>query len=81
MARVAGFRHGFQLVRLHPTEVECYYQRIPLDDGDLVLHLSTFGSNDRASSPKSSQSIQLDRRAARALLGILLESFPGLASD
>lgn len=42
------------------------------------LHLSTFGSDDRQSDRKSSQSIQLDRKRAAELVEILLKAFPDI---
>jgi len=81
MARIGNFEPGTQVVKVHPTEVDCFFQRLVVPDGHVLLHLSTFGSDERASSPKSSQSLQLDRRAASALLGILEDTFLGLRSD
>jgi hypothetical protein len=77
MARVRSFGRSTQDVRPHPTQVDCEHQVI--DDGtQRLLHLSTFGSDERASERKSSQSLQLDERAARELVEILAEAFPGL---
>src|SRR5687768_13714971 len=67
MARVRQFIRGDQNVRLHPTEVDCRYQTLRGPGGTTVLHLTTFGSTDRESAPKSSQSFQLDERAAADL--------------
>jgi hypothetical protein len=76
MARVRKMEHGKQSIRAHTTEVDCYYNVVESDDGTKLLHLSTFGSDDRASQPKSSQSMQIDGRIARQLVAILLETFP-----
>lgn len=81
MARVTHFVEGVQTVRAHPTRLECYYQALDDETGSRLLHLSTFGSADRESKPKSSQSIQLDRRAARELIGVIEQAFPGLVSS
>ncbi|MFF2494185.1 hypothetical protein [Agromyces sp. NPDC058064] len=78
MAREKAFVEGEQTIRLHPTKVDCFHQVIRDDEGAAVLHLTTFGSADRASTPKSSQSIQLDRKTARELVGIIEDAFPGL---
>jgi len=80
MARVNHFVEGGQSVRAHPTELDCHFQLIEDGEGARLLHLSTFGSADRESKPKSSQSIQLDRRAARELIGVIEEAFPGLGA-
>lgn len=72
MARVSRFLPSTQNLGLHKTEVECEYKIVV--DGDVkVLHLSTFGSEDRESHRKSSQSIQLDIEHARELIGILAD--------
>lgn len=78
MARVNHFVQGDQAVRAHPTELDCYFQVVEDESGTRLLHLSTFGSAERESKPKSSQSIQLDRRAARELIGVIERTFPGL---
>lgn len=75
MARVRSFERSRQDVRVHPTEVDCEYTVVG-DGGDRLLHLSTFGSDSRASDRKSSQSIQLDVTRARELVDIIFAAFP-----
>lgn len=75
MARVRSLKPGMQAVRVHPTEVDCYYQTIVDPSGERILHLTTFGSDDRQSAPKSSQTIQLGTEAAQTLVKILMETF------
>lgn len=75
MARIVRLEEGRQQVSPHPSEVTCYYQVVPGPSGDL-LHLSTFGSADRESPPKSSQSLQLDRTTALALIEVIRSAFP-----
>lgn len=53
----------------------CYFQVVPSEEGTL-LHLSTFGSSDRESPPKSSQSLQLDRMGAEKLIEVIRGTFP-----
>ncbi len=75
MARVRSFSPSSQNVRVHPTEVDCEY--VVIKEGPhRLLHLSTFGSDDRASERKSSQSLQLDMDRARELIEILNHAFP-----
>ncbi|MGR0319439.1 hypothetical protein [Agromyces sp. ZXT2-3] len=81
MARVVRFIPGEQAVRAHPTQLDCFFQVIEDDTGSRLLHLSTFGSADRESKPKSSQSIQLDRGSARELIGVIEKAFPGLVAS
>lgn len=78
MARIRQVLRGSQDVRPHPTEVDCFYQVVSAPDGARLVHLSTFGSAERQSEPKSSQSLQLDESAARELVQVLLESFPAI---
>lgn len=80
MARIRRIERGSQTVNVHPTEVDCFYQVISAPDGTKLVHLSTFGSDSRASQPKSSQSIQIDRDAAEVLLEVLQDAFPGLGA-
>ena len=77
MARVRSFSPSKQDIRPHATEVDCEH-RVVVDGDTRLLHLTTFGSDDRASKPKSSQSIQLDIDAARELVAIIESAFPGL---
>ncbi|TDC38349.1 hypothetical protein E1211_07225 [Micromonospora sp. 15K316] len=77
MARVRSFGPSQQRVKAHPTEVDC--EHVVIDDGsERLLHLSTFGSDDRASERKSSQSIQLNSESARQLVEIIEQAFPEL---
>ncbi|MEU4036608.1 hypothetical protein [Streptomyces collinus] len=64
--------------RLHGP-VTCGYRTFTTA-GRRVLQLDTYGSTDRQIPDKISQSVQLDEAAARELLKIIQNSFPGLAS-
>ena len=75
MAIIRAFEPGYQSVRLHRTEVDCCYQAVTGDDGSVYLHLTTFGSDDRAVPGKSSQSFQLNRSSAYALVKIVEATF------
>jgi hypothetical protein len=76
MARIRKLEQGTQSIRPHSTEVDCFYNVVQADDGTKLLHLTTFGSDDRASKAKSSQSIQIDGTIARQLVAILADTFP-----
>lgn len=78
MARVRKVARGSQDVKVHPSEVDCFYQEIRGSNGQKLVHLTTFGSDDRQSKPKSSQSLQLDERAARELVAVFRATFPGI---
>lgn len=79
MARIREFFRTNNSARPHPTEVECGYQKLLTSTG-VLLQLSTYGSDVRASDKKVSQTIQLDQEGAAELLRILLETFPELNS-
>ncbi len=76
MARVRSLARGTQAIRPHESEVDCFYNVIRQDDGSVLLHLSTFGSDLRQSKPKSSQSIQIDENIAHELISLLATTFP-----
>lgn len=76
MARVKSLLSGNQSAREHPSEVDCYWQVIGNQSEDKLLHLTTFGSANRASRPKSSQSLQVDAEFAQKLVDLLRRVFP-----
>lgn len=79
MARVRTFSPSTQHVTVHPTEVDCEYAVV--DHGQhRLLHLATFGSDDREVKRKASQQLQLDVDRARMLIGIIADAFPELRS-
>lgn len=75
MARVRSFGPSDQRLEPHRTEVDCEYAIVG-DGADRLLHLSTFGSDQRASEHKSSQSLQLDLARAQELIDIVARAFP-----
>lgn len=75
MAVVRSITKGAQSVKLHPTSVDMFYQIVVDGVGKKYLHLSAFGSSDRASAPKSSQSLQIDVNMADELVRLLVETF------
>lgn len=75
MARVRSISPSDQRIKPHPSEVDCEYTVVE-GSGMRLLHLSTFGSDDRASERKSSQSLQLDVERARELVDIIVKTFP-----
>lgn len=76
MARLRSLAQGLQNVKVHPTEVDCFYQVITAADGTRLLHLTTFGSDHRRSDPKSSQSLQIDEPTAQQLVTVIRATFP-----
>lgn len=80
MARIRSIKASTQSVTPHPTEVDCYFSTITDSDGNTILHLTTFGSDDRKSKPKSSQSIQIDIAMAKQLVEVIYDAFPALGA-
>jgi hypothetical protein len=77
MARIREFFRIESSGKLHPTEVECGYSVIGSGSGAL-LELRTYGSDNRVSAKKVSQTLQLDRAAAEQMIEIIADAFPGL---
>ena len=62
--------------RHQPTD--CAWTSFLDKDGEPILQLDTFGSDQRKLQGKASQTIQVDRHGAELLLGALREVFhPG----
>lgn len=79
MARIRSLAPGTQSIRPHETEVDCFYRVLETAGGERLLHLTTFGSDQRKSKPKSSQSIQIDKATAERLVKLLRETFPEIS--
>jgi len=77
MAIIRSIERGTSSVRRHPTQADATYQIIE-DESGRLFHLTTYGSDDRVSGPKPSQTIQLDQFRAQELVGALREAFPGI---
>lgn len=77
MARVRSIERIASNVQAHPTEVDCGWQIVESPDGRL-LQLSTYGSDQRKSQPKVSQTLQFDGAVAKQLVEVLRSAFPGL---
>lgn len=80
MARIQRFvRSDNWSGSAQPTEVHCAWK--VFDTGSSRwLQLDTFGSKARMHPGKQSQTLQLDRSAAAALVRILEAAFPGITS-
>ncbi|MGV9662289.1 Shedu immune nuclease family protein [Nocardia niigatensis] len=77
MARILEMGPNGQRIRAHSPHkgVVCEHQAIDAPDGTRLLHLSTFGSKDRVSDPKSSQSLQIDAAIAAEIVRVMRETF------
>ncbi|MEU8192210.1 hypothetical protein AB0C10_00350 [Microbispora amethystogenes] len=77
MAKVREFFEDKKSSVSHPTLVDCGYQAVRTSEG-VFLQLSTYGSDQRQTQKKTSQTLQLDREHAEQLLRILITTFPDL---
>ena len=75
MVHVSRLEPGRQQIRAHKTSIRAFVQRVVAEDGTARVHLSTFGSPERESAPKSSQSLQFDERSAKELVRYFHEIF------
>ena len=75
MARIRSLVRDTGASRPHPTEVECGWQVLTSEDGHVLLQLSTYGSDDRRSEKKVSQTIQIDASIAAELSALLRDTF------
>ncbi|WP_280304187.1 McrB family protein [Nocardia abscessus] len=77
MARIREIVPSQQEIRPHKLEnsVTCHYKVIKDFDDKPLVHLSTFGSDQRESHPKSSQSLQLTLENAAELMNVFAEAF------
>lgn len=76
MALIRSLEPGRSAVTRNKTEVDCTYQIVDDEERGRILHLATYGSDQRASAPKVSQVIQFDEHQGRKLLEILHSLFP-----
>lgn len=76
MALVTEFQEAPSANPVWRSETACGY-RIADVVGQRVLHLETYGSADRP-VPKGSQYLTFNEDAARTLMHLLLQAFPGL---
>lgn len=77
MALIRTFEHRPGGAVSFRTEVVCGW-RIGETAAGRLLHLETYGSQDREIPGKVSQSVELDLNGARELQQILRDAFPGL---
>jgi len=77
MAKVRDFFEDKKGSGSHPTVVDCGYQTVHTSEG-VFLQLSTYGSDQRQTQKKTSQTLQFDRAHAEQLLRLIISTFPDL---
>lgn len=75
MAILRSLAPTTQKVKAHSSWVDCEFAIVADSRGEALVHLSTFGSDDRMSHRKSSQSMQVDRVIAEQLVEMLTDVF------
>ncbi|WP_207454655.1 hypothetical protein [Desertivibrio insolitus] len=78
MAVLRSLRQGTKKFRLHPTRVDGEWSVVSDSSSGVLFQLTTFGSDERVSEPKPSQTIQLDADMARELIAALRATFGSL---
>ena len=76
MAIVADLIPGHRNSQPHPTSVECEFQSVDAGDGKRFFQLASFGSPERQSERKVSQTLQFSEAMARSLVIAIRETFP-----
>lgn len=75
MAIIKKLVQGHQSIHAHPTTVEGYVQVLQDDDGRPLVHVSTWGSDDRQTVKKQSQVIQFNETSAAELIRYFVNAF------
>lgn len=74
MAKIRSFTFRATAAQAHPTEVDATWSVIG-SGPDALVQISTYGSDDRQSHPKVSQTIQVDARVAGQLVDLLVDTY------
>lgn len=78
MAIVRSVERGSRAISAHKTDVDLTYQLVQAEDGTLLFHIATYGSDARKEVGTTSQSMQFGRSNAQALVDAMREAFPGI---
>lgn len=75
MARIRSLSKSARSISPHKTDVDATFQAVLTPSGVDLFHLSTYGSDHRASEAKVSQTFQIDKPMAAALITELVGIF------
>ncbi len=75
MARIREFIEGNREVKPPQSVVDGYVQRVRDTDGELLLYLYNYKEGGPAPGDSPTQSMHFDLNAARALKGLLEDTF------
>ena len=80
MVKIQAVTRSSSGIRPHETTSICTFQTVSGQDGEVLLHIATYGSAERVMPGKASQQIQFTESGARDLLEAILFAFPALGS-
>ena len=78
MVKIQAVTRSSSDIQPHRTESICTFQTVSDIGGEVLLHIATYGSAERAMPGKASQQIQFTESGARDLLEAMLATFPAL---
>lgn len=81
MALIRNLEKGTSNIRPHKSEVDAIYQILVNERGERLFHIATYGSDDRQSEPKVSQTIQFDVTTAQKLANIIEKELGGVSAS
>ncbi|GAP53441.1 hypothetical protein AHiyo6_00060 [Arthrobacter sp. Hiyo6] len=78
MVKIQAVTPSSSDIQPHRTESVCTFQTVSGVDGEVLLHIATYGSAERAMPGKASQQIQFTESGARDMLEAIFAAFPTL---
>lgn len=78
MVKIQAVTRSSSSIQPHKTESICTFQTVSGTDDEVLLHIATYGSAERAMPGKASQQIQFTESGARDLLEAIFSAFPAL---
>lgn len=75
MARIRSLEARVTDGRPGHTTTDATWARVRSHEGELLIQLTTYGSDSRVSDPKSSQVIDIDAATAAHLVDLLIREF------
>jgi hypothetical protein len=79
MVKIQAVTRSSSSIQPHKTESICTFQTVSGLDGEVLLHIATYGSAERAMPGKASQQMQFTESGAGELLAAIFSTFPALA--
>lgn len=77
MARIRNLEEKGKAAKRKQTLVDCGWQIVEVE-GETLLQLTTYGSDERQNIGSPSQTVQIDADIAAELVRVLRRAFPGI---